>query len=86
MEGVPKTRFLSVKQQRILWNLHAKKIISFEQQKIYKDRKSFNSAMRHMEKIGLIKKKPILNKGNFENGYFLTWNGVLLVEEFIWYF
>jgi len=85
MEGVPKRRYLSVKQQQILWKIYSEKILTFSNQDIYRDRKSFKSSLKHLEKTGLIKKKPVLENESFETGYFLTFNGLLVVEEFLWY-
>ena len=77
-------RFLTIKCQRIIEEIYDKKEISFKDQTIFKDRYHFKKVMELLEKTEIIKVRRFFNKeGLLCVKYKLTWDGVILWEEYL---
>jgi len=86
MHGTNK-RYISIPQQKILLIAYNNsKKITFEEQKIYKNRRTFNDAMKQLIDSNWFKIKTERRNNKFGtiyNIYQLTLEGILVIEEII---
>lgn len=84
MAGVSEPqRFLTVFEQKLIKTIYDQDYVTFHSQKVYRDRKTFNHSIRFLCDCGFLKPKAILKDRVFITVYCLTWDGVLLWEEFL---
>jgi hypothetical protein len=69
--------------QKMIEFLYDNKTMTFVGQGIYKDRQHFLKCMDFLVEWGIVKKRKTIFNEKFENIYKLTWDGVILWEEYL---
>jgi hypothetical protein len=77
-------KYIAVKHQQIMDFIYKNgQKITYNQQKIYKNRFSFNRSMRQLKRAGFIDSRVVKQNNNFCNEYFLLSRGAFFVEEIL---
>jgi hypothetical protein len=83
MHTYEKCYYITINHQKILLLLLHKKRITFKDQDIYKNSRSFNKAMNQLFNSRIVDKKTARINSRYCNQYELTFNGILVAKEFI---
>ena len=85
MEQLSKGSFLSYKQQKFIKELAESgyQLIVFKAQKTFKNRNSFNGAMKILKNKGVIKPDVVFHESKAVICYGLTNRGIKLYEEIL---
>jgi ribosomal protein L37AE/L43A len=78
-----KTYFLSTSEQQLLLLCHEQKSISFTNQTIYTNQRSFNRVISRLVKGGLLILEKMLSKNGFLNYYELSLKGSMFIKIFL---
>ena len=82
MYAVEKYKFMSISQQKLILTLYNnKKGLTYLDQKIYTNNRSFKIAMRELFNAGICDLKVTKKKSRFVNFYKITIAGMLFVEN-----
>lgn len=74
---------LSPQMQQLIGITYSAKLCCFESQDVYKDAQAFHDVAGFLERNGIFKKEVVIVEGKFRDKWRLTWDGMLLWEEFL---